>query len=150
MSWSIWLVPSSVWVGEVWSKHGLKWMQECAFTCWRLISPLWFLRKSATGCKWEKLAPLIFYYYYYFYLFIYFYGLDPTMILRINIPKIIRLIQYLFDFCSKSFTFSMRYSSSELIQWRGFVVLLTWNKTSSINLFYKQFWQGALTHAIVL
>ena len=31
MSWSIWLVPSSVWVGEVWSKHGLKWLQECAF-----------------------------------------------------------------------------------------------------------------------
>ena len=116
MSWSIWLVPSSVWVGEVWSKHGLKWMQEWAFTCWRPISPLWFFRNSAIGCKWEKLAPFIFYYYYYFYLFIYFYGLDPTMILRINIPKINRLIQYLYDFCSKSFTFSMRYSSNELIQ----------------------------------
>ena len=24
MSWSIWLVPSSVWLGAVWSKHGLK------------------------------------------------------------------------------------------------------------------------------
>ena len=41
MSWSIWLVPLSVWVGEVWLKHGLKWLQECAFTCWCLISPLW-------------------------------------------------------------------------------------------------------------
>ena len=62
----------------------------------------------------RKVGTVIFYYYY--YLIIYFYGLDPTMILRINIPKINRLIQYLFDFCSKSFTFSMRYSSNELIQ----------------------------------
>ena len=62
MSSSIWLVPSSVWVGEVWSKHGLKWLQECAFTCWRPISPLWFLRNSAIGCKWGKLAPLLFIY----------------------------------------------------------------------------------------
>ena len=59
MSWSIWLVPSSVWVGEVWSKHGLKWLLECAFTCWHPISPLWFLRNSAIGCKWGKLAPFI-------------------------------------------------------------------------------------------
>ena len=63
MSWSIWLVPSSVWVGAVWSKHGLKWLQECAFTCWRPISPLWFLCSSAIGCKWGKLAPFIFYFY---------------------------------------------------------------------------------------
>ena len=52
-------MPSLVWVGEVWSKHGLKWQQECAFTCWRPISPLWFLRNSAIGCKWGKLAPFI-------------------------------------------------------------------------------------------
>ena len=41
----IWLVPSSVWMGEVWSKHGLKWLQVCAFTCWHPISPLWFLQQ---------------------------------------------------------------------------------------------------------
>ena len=56
----IWLVPSSVWVSEVWSKHGLKWLQECAFTCWRPISPLCFLLISATGCKWGKKAPFIY------------------------------------------------------------------------------------------
>ena len=63
MSWSIWLVPSSVWVGAVLSKYGLKWLQECAFTCCRRpISPLWFLRNSAIGCnKWGKLAPFIFF-----------------------------------------------------------------------------------------
>ena len=41
---------------RVWSKHGLKWLQECAFTCWRPISPLWFLRNSAIGCKWGRVA----------------------------------------------------------------------------------------------
>ena len=43
-------------------KHWLimKWVQECAFTCWRPISPLWFLRNSAIGFKWGKLAPHIF------------------------------------------------------------------------------------------
>ena len=60
MSWSIWLVPSLVWVGEVWSKHGLKWLQESAFTCWRPISPLCFLRNAAIGSKWVKLTPFIF------------------------------------------------------------------------------------------
>ena len=75
MSWSIWLVPSSVWVGEVWSKHGLKWLQECAFTCWRPISPLWFLRNSAIGCKWGTLAPFIYLFKYLFiYLFMYIFG----------------------------------------------------------------------------
>ena len=58
MSWSIWLVQSLVWMGEVWSKRGLKWLQECAFTCWRPISPrkIWFLCNSAISCKWGKLA----------------------------------------------------------------------------------------------
>ena len=64
MSWSIWLVPTSVWVGEVWPTHGLTWLRECAFTCWRPISPLLFLRNSAIGCKWGKLAPLIFLIFY--------------------------------------------------------------------------------------
>lgn len=48
-----------------------------AFTCWRPISPVWFLRNSAAiGCKWGKLAQFIFlflqepitYFYYYFFL----------------------------------------------------------------------------------
>ena len=42
-------------------KYGLKWLQECAFTCWRPISPLWFLRNSAIGCKWGKMAQHIFF-----------------------------------------------------------------------------------------
>ena len=28
MSWSIWLEPTSVWVGEVWSTHGLTCLQD--------------------------------------------------------------------------------------------------------------------------
>ena len=64
MSWSIWLVPTSIWVGEVWSTYGLTWLRECAFTCWRPISPLLFLRNSAIGCKWGKLAPPIFLIFY--------------------------------------------------------------------------------------
>ena len=76
MSWSIWLVPSLVWVGGVWSKYGLKWRQEYAFTCCRPISPLWFLRNSAIGCnKWGKLATFVFFFLFlqepitYFYFF---------------------------------------------------------------------------------
>ena len=67
MSWSIWLAASSVWVGEVWSKHRLRWLQKCAFTCWCLISPLCFLRNSAIGCKWGKLAPFILFYLFFFF-----------------------------------------------------------------------------------
>ena len=70
MPWSIWLAASSVWVGKVWSKHRLRWLQKCAFTCWCLISPLCFLRNSAIGCKWGKLAPFIL---FLFNLFIYFF-----------------------------------------------------------------------------
>ena len=66
MSWSICLVPSSVWVGEVWSKRGLKWLQECAFTCWRPTSLLCFLSNSAIGCKWGELAPFILLLYSYY------------------------------------------------------------------------------------
>ena len=51
MSWSIWLVPSLVWVGEVWSKT---WTEVAARV--RL-----YLRNSAIGYKWGKLAPHIFF-----------------------------------------------------------------------------------------
>ena len=38
-------------------------LQECAFICWRPITPLWFPCNSAIGCKWGKLAPFSFYFY---------------------------------------------------------------------------------------
>ena len=50
---------TSVWVVEVWSKHGLKWLQECAFTRWHLISHVCFICNSAIGCKWGRLALFI-------------------------------------------------------------------------------------------
>ena len=32
--------------------NGLKRLPEAPLICWRPISPLWFLRNSALGCKW--------------------------------------------------------------------------------------------------
>ena len=40
--------------------NGLKRLPEAPLICWRPISPLWFLRNSALGCKVRKLAPFIY------------------------------------------------------------------------------------------
>ena len=63
--------------------NGLKRLPEAPLICWRPISPLWFLRNSALGCKW---APFIYlsstiyhlssetgYRYIYIYIYIYIY-----------------------------------------------------------------------------
>ena len=70
MSRSIWLVPSSVWVGEVWSKHGLKWLQECAFTCCRPISPLWIFRNSASAWMQMRKVGTVYFLFIYFFAFL--------------------------------------------------------------------------------
>ena len=46
-------------VGKVRSYMDWSGSKKCAFICWRPISPLWFLRNSASGCKggnWHQLS----------------------------------------------------------------------------------------------